>query len=71
MARHAEQWLMATNPPPAELCWRHARRGSAVHAIVVCCWCHEWVCRRCFDDDEGVCRTCAADDVERGCEGGN
>ena len=53
------------DPPPRELCWRCARRGSAAHAIVVCCFCREWVCRRCFEAIEGICRTCAADDMER------
>ena len=51
---------------PQELCWRCARRGQGSPAAVVCCFCHEWVCRQCFDDGAGICRTCAADEWREG-----
>ena len=54
--------FLAPDETAEELCWRHARHGWAIRAIVRCAYCTQWVCRGCFDPDKGICRTCAAEE---------
>lgn len=57
-------WPTAEQLQAASLCYRCAQRGVASYAAVQCVFCHAWVCLRCHDAIAGICRTCAAPDID-------